>query len=156
MTVFEKIIQLLDENGVKYQVLEHERVHTCEEAARIQGTNPDQGAKALVCIGDKKPMLIVLPCSKRLKMKNFKKKVGIKDLRLASVEEVRELTGLEPGAIPPFGKVVGLPTHVDAELLEQKEICFNAGLHEKSVLMSPKDYVRVMKPKVGRYVRELG
>ena len=147
MTVFEKIIGLLDEKGVKYRMLEHERVHTCEDAAKIRGTTPDQGAKSLVCVGDGNPLLIVLPCSKRLDMKGFKKKVGIKDLRFATVDEVKELTGLDVGSIPPIGKVLGdgLPTHVDADLLKQEEICFNAGLHNRSVLMRSEDYVIVMK-----------
>lgn len=145
MTVFVKIVRLLDENGIEYVLLEHERVHTCEDAAKIRGTSPDQGAKALVCVGDNKPLLVVLPCSKRLDVKDFKKKVGIKDLRFATKEELMDLIGLEPGAIPPIGKVlgVGLPTHVDGELLQQKMICFNAGLHDKSILMKSEDYMRV-------------
>ena len=164
MKVFSRIIRLLGESKVKYEVIEHEPVLTCEDAAKIRGTSPDQGAKALVCVAsyyakaskgkDKKPVLIVLPCSTRLDFKLFKKWQGVKDLRMATADEVKEITGLEVGSIPPIGTVLDLPTFVDEKLLEQEEICFNAGLHTRSVLMSSEDYVEVVKPEVGRFARQ--
>ena len=100
----------------------------------------DQGAKALVCYADKKPILIVLPCSRKLDFELFKKLYTIKDLRFATPEEVKILTSLEIGAIPPLGYLFNLPTYVDEKLGENKTIAFNAGDRTKSVIMSYSDY----------------
>lgn len=146
MTAYEKILARLDEANVKYKAVQHQPTKTCADAARIRGTSENQGAKALVCVADKKPILITLPCSHRLDFKQFKKKFGIKDLRLATVDEVRDLTGLEVGSIPPFGSLFSLPTYMRQALETNDEIAFNAGEVTKSVIMKCSDYIQVEKP----------
>jgi len=140
MSVYEKIIQFLRDNKIEYQALQHEPTPTCADAARVRGTSQDQGAKALVCFADKKPILIVLPCSRKLDPKLFKKLYAINDLRFASPEEVKILTSLEIGAIPPLGNLFNLPTYVDQTLSAEEKIAFNAGDRTKSVIMSYSDY----------------
>ena len=140
MSVYEKIIQLLDSRQIKYQALEHEPTPTCEDSARVRGTSMDQGAKALVCYADKKPILIVLPCSRKLDVKTFKTLFAVRDLRFATPDEVKELTDLEIGAIPPLGHIFNLPTYVDEELGKNQTIAFNAGDRTKSVIMLYSDY----------------
>ncbi|KKU29253.1 MAG: YbaK/prolyl-tRNA synthetase associated region [Candidatus Amesbacteria bacterium GW2011_GWA2_47_11b] len=141
MTVYESIIQLLDNHNIKYRALSHEPTPTCEDSARVRGTSSDQGAKALVCYADKQPIMIVLPCSRKLDPKLFKSLFGVKDLRFATPDEVIQLTSLSVGAIPPLGHLFGLPTYVDAELAKNQTIAFNAGDRTKSVIMAYSDYV---------------
>jgi len=146
MTVCEQITNLLDSNGIKYQSLEHEPTKTCADAARIRGTSPSQGAKALVCIADKKPILIVLPCSRKLDVKLFKRECKVKDLRFATPDEVKQITGLEIGSIPPLGSLFNLITHLDLTLASQKQIAFNAGDIRRSIIMDYADYLRLENP----------
>ncbi len=146
MSVYEKIIQILKSNNIEYQALEHEPTKTCAEAARIRGTTPQQGAKALVCIADKKPIMIVLPCSRKLDVKLFKRECEIKDLRFATPDEVKQITGLEIGSIPPFGGLFNLTTHLDLTLSSQKQIAFNAGDICRSIIMDYEDYLRLENP----------
>lgn len=146
MSVYEKIIQTLKSNNLKYQALEHEPTKTCADSARLRGTTPDQGAKALVCIADKKPILITLPCSKRLDTKLFKNTFGVKDLRFATPEEVKEITSLEIGSIPPLGSLFGLTTYMDTDLGKNIQIAFNAGDVSKSVIVGFADFVNLEQP----------
>lgn len=143
MSVYETIIQLLDSHNIKYQALEHEPTPTCEDSARVRGTSPGQGAKALVCYADKKPVLIVLPCSRKLDFKAFKKLHTINDLRFATSDEVKALTSLEIGAIPPLGHIFHLPTYVDQTLGDNETIAFNAGDKTKSVIMAYSNYAQI-------------
>ena len=46
--VVERVQQALREAGVPFTVVEHAPVRTSEEAARVRGTPPEEGAKALV------------------------------------------------------------------------------------------------------------
>ena len=151
MSVYEKIIQLLDSNNIKYQALEHEPTPTCEDSARVRGTSMDQGAKALICFADKKPILIVLPCSKKLDAKEFKGLFGVKDLRFGTPVEVESLTGLQIGAIPPLGKLFGMPTYVEKSLGTNETIAFNAGDRCKSVIIKYHDYESVSGGIIGQY-----
>jgi prolyl-tRNA editing enzyme YbaK/EbsC (Cys-tRNA(Pro) deacylase) len=80
----------------------------------------------------------------------FKRAHSIKDLRLLPVSDLLRLTGLEPGAVPPFGSVMGFPTYADEQLLREPRIVFNAGSRSISVLLATADYVRLEKPTVGR------
>lgn len=143
MTVYEKIINLLDEQHIQYQALEHEPTPTCEDSARVRGTSMDQGAKALICVADKKPILIVLPCSQKLDVKLFKQRFSIKDLRFASPDEIQDLTGLQIGAIPPLGVILGLPTYVNSLLQSQTTIAFNAGDRTRSIIMEYVDFSKI-------------
>ncbi len=150
MTVYERIIQLLDNHQVKYQALEHEPTRTCADSARIRGTTADQGAKALVCLADKTPIMIVLSCSQKLDAKLFKQTFKVKDLRFASPLEVSQITGLEIGSIPPWGSLFKLATYLDTSLSSQSQIAFNAGDTRRSIIMNYSDYVLLEKPNIGR------
>lgn len=57
-------------------------------------------------------------------------------LSMASIDDVKRITGCIPGAVPPFGSLFpGVRTLIDKSLLEQgPEINFNAGLRTVSVL----------------------
>ncbi|MDP3093764.1 MAG: YbaK/EbsC family protein [bacterium] len=149
--VFEKIKKLLDENGIAYQLFEHEPVYTSEQAAQIRNTKMCQGAKAIIFKADDKPVLIVVPGDRRVDTKIFKKLYYIKDLRLLTADEVKELTGLEIGAIPPFGSAINLKIYCDQAVFENEEIVFNAGAHTKSVKMKSKDFEILEKPAIGHF-----
>jgi len=152
-TVFERVENLLNEQGVAFGVLRHEPVFTSEEAARIRGTPLASGAKALVCKGQEGFVMFVLPADRKLDSHAVRRTKGWRKLRFASREEVLELTGLAPGAIPPFGSLFGLPTLCDQRLDENEVINFNAGDHSISVSMQYADYLKVEKPELGIFAQ---
>lgn len=154
--IFEKIVKLLNKNNISYQLFEHQPVYTSEEAAKIRdGTKLEQGAKALVMMADKKPILIVISGARRVDTKKFKRLFKIKDLRMSTPDEVKKLTDVKVGAVPPFGKLLGLEIFVDQSLGENEEISFNAGLHTKSVKMKYQDWFQLVKPKLGNFADNL-
>jgi Ala-tRNA(Pro) deacylase len=148
---FERLKTFLSQQGVPFDVLHHAPVFTSEEAASVRGTSLASGAKALVCKGDDRFVLIVLPADRKLAGKLARKELGIKSLRFASREEVEQLTGLAPGSIPPFGSLFGLATYCDQHLAEQPRINFNAGDHAISISMAYADYVAAEKPQMGGF-----
>jgi len=150
--VFEKIKKILDENGISYRLFEHEPVFTSEQAAKIRNTKMCQGAKAIIFKADDNPLLVVVPGDKKVDTKTFKKLYDIKDLRLLSADEVKELTGLEIGAIPPFGSQTNLKTYCDQKVFENEEIVFNAGSHTKSLLMKSKDFKTLENPTIDSFI----
>ena len=73
--------------------------------------------------------MLVMPASLKLNTKSVRKALSKQRLRFATREELKELTGLEPGCVPPFGSLFGLQTWCDTELRIQPRINFSAGDH---------------------------
>ncbi len=149
--VLEKISELLKKNKAKFKSYKHEPIYTSEQAAKVRGTKLEQGAKALIMYTDKKPAMLVLSAATRIDNKTFKKLYNVKDLHMASAQEVIEITGIEIGAIPPFGNIFELPVYVDEKLKTQKTISFNAGLHSQSIDMRYQDYEKIVNPTIGSF-----
>ena len=149
--VFDRIAALLERHGVAYDVLRHVPVFTSREAAEIRGTPLASGAKALICKGDDRFVMFVMPADLRLASRAIRRSQGWRKLRFASKEEVLEMTGLEPGAIPPFGSLFDLPTLCDRRLADNPSINFNAGDNSVSISMAYDDYVATEKPHIGGF-----
>jgi Ala-tRNA(Pro) deacylase len=121
---FDKIKAFFDQHGVKYEVTEHKAVHTSEEAAEVRGVSLDSGAKAMLLKDSGKKLtlegvpfyLAVMSASKRFSSKQFKKLINCKNIKFASPEEVHKVTGCLTGAVPPLGKIFGVPVWVDRSL----------------------------------------
>src|SRR5690242_6428109 len=102
-SVFERIDEKLRQAGISFTVLRHAPVYTSEEAAVVRGTPLSSGAKALIVKAGEGFVLLVLPADRKLDNRKARAGLGVKAFRFASREEVERLTGLQPGAIPPFG-----------------------------------------------------
>lgn len=142
-----KIVKMLEEQGVKYELLEHEPVYTSEQAADVRGVPLKTGVKALVCrTSEDKFILVLVRADKRADLDRVAKLEGAKNVSLASPEEVLKHTGCEIGSVPPFGHPRPLKTYLDREILEEDEVNFNIGEHTRSIRMRAKDLPRVMEP----------
>jgi Ala-tRNA(Pro) deacylase len=147
-TVFDRLSARLQEAGIVFTVLRHQAVFTSEEAAAVRGTPLSSGAKALVMKANDDFMLLVLPADRKLDSKKARVALGVKSLRFATREEVEQLTGLQPGSIPPFGSLFNLATCCDPALALNESINFNAGDHCISVQMGYADFVALEKPRM--------
>lgn len=148
---FEALKKLLDESGVKYKILEHERVYTSEEAARIRGVPLSSGVKAMLAKSEKGYFLVLVPGNKRIDFGSLKNRIG--KATLASPEEVFRETGCEIGSVHPFGQLFGLPVLMDKSILDNRTVNFNAGLHEISINMSARDMAEIIKPEIGDFAK---
>lgn len=151
ISLFEKLVNLLKKTQVKYRLYEHQPVYTSREAAEVRGLELKQGAKALVMIADKKPILAVVPGDAKLDPAKFKEAYGFNDLKMASPAEVKTITGVEIGAVPPFGNLIGLPTYVAKDLASNREIAFNAGTPTQSIKMSYREFIKLAKPDIADF-----
>jgi Ala-tRNA(Pro) deacylase len=147
--VFGRIVQLLKAANVEYRTLEHEPTYTSADSARVRGLPLGSGAKALVLKCDGVFRLMVMPADRKLQSRLARVAFGAKDIRFATPEELLALTGLVPGAVPPFGEpVLPFPLYADASLgREHPEIAFNAGELTRSIIMTASAWASVAKPQ---------
>lgn len=142
------ILKSLDGAGVEYEKLEHEPVYTSEQAAVVRGLSLAQGAKSLLFKTKVGFVLVVVPGDRRVDSKKLKQALGVKDVRFAAANEVRELMGCEIGACYPFGNIAGLRTLVDRALSRNDIIACNPGRHDISIKMRYADYKTLTDPEV--------
>jgi len=149
------IKEMLDRRTIPYTVSQHEPVHTSEQAARVRGVELKTGVKALM-LGTKEGgfVLGLVAADRRIDLKKLAKTVGTERLRLASPREVLKITGCEVGSVHPFGNLQGLPTYLDASVLQSDLVNFNAGLHTVSIQMKAKDLVRVIGPAIEEFSKK--
>lgn len=150
-SVFLRIKSLLDTNNLKYKVIKHLPVNSSVEAAKVRGSSLKIGAKALVMSTNNKTIMLVLPADRKVDMEKFKQHLKISKLHLAKPEEVKKFTGVEIGAVPPFGNLFNLDLYVDKKILENEQIIFNAGLHDKSIEMKSKDFIMLTQPILSEF-----
>ena len=154
-----RITSLLADAGAWYETFEHEPVRTSVEAAQTRtGYALHEGAKALVLrvkrsASDKFFVMLVFPADLQFDKARVKHLLSARDVRFATEAEIAELTGgVEPGGVPPFGHLFGLPVFVDPALFQNERIVFNAGDRRFSVAMRAADYQRLANPRIAPIV----
>jgi len=141
--IHRSLVALLEREGVEFRLTRHEPVTTSAEAAAVRGVHLGSGAKAMLVKGKAGFVLAVLAADRKVDWKRLAPLAGGKGARFANDDELREVTGLTKGAVPPFGSLFGLRTLYDESLLEVETVNFNAGTHSDSVSMRRDDMVRV-------------
>jgi prolyl-tRNA editing enzyme YbaK/EbsC (Cys-tRNA(Pro) deacylase) len=147
--VLSRIRALLDEASITYRTLSHPPTRTSEESAAARGEPLEVGGKALLVKVDDTFRLFVLSAHLKLDSAAVRAHFGARKTRFASAEELRELTGLVPGSVPPFGEpILPFPLYVDPSVFANDRVAFNAGSLTDSVIMPSADYRRVAVPEV--------
>ncbi|MFN8392854.1 MAG: prolyl-tRNA synthetase associated domain-containing protein [Bdellovibrionota bacterium] len=101
------IFELLEQNGIHYERVDHIPVYTCDEAKQHVPPLPGRELKNLFLRDGKgkKHFLLSIPAEKRVNLKALGASLGISGLGLASPERLKLYLGLEPGAVTLLGVV---------------------------------------------------
>lgn len=144
-TRVDAIVQFLEGAGVDFELVEHEP--TMSAAAEAQATHqpPDQVAKTVVLHDGDAYVIAAIPAAYRLDLHKLRELLGAtQKLQLATEQQIaRDFPSLEVGAVPPFGPMVPTAEVIDRALLEQDRVLCPAGDHRHSVLVDPREVVRI-------------
>ena len=152
MPILTKLREFLDQKKVAYEIVSHRQAFTAQEIAAVEHVPGKQLAKVVMLRSGKDFLMAVLPAPHRVDLDSAKAVMGKADLALATEQEFKGLfPQCEPGAMPPFGNLYGLPVYVDRALTEDEEIVFNAGTHTQTVKMKYADFARLVQPKVAAF-----
>ena len=148
MPISKKLQKFLESNKVKYEIMKHRTVYTAYDKAATLEVEERIVGKILAIKTGKDFALVLIPANKNLDKGKFKstfakaqasKKVAkIKNIEFATENWMKKnLKGVKPGAVPPFGNLWGLPTFIDKSLLNQTKIIVNGGDCNCSIKISP-------------------
>ncbi len=148
-TILEQIRQLLTDNKASFREIHHEPTLTSQESAQARGEDLHTGGKALLMKCDGRYCLFVLPADQKVDSSAIRKELNLKKLRFANRSELEELTGLQPGAIPPFGEpILPFDLCVDQGIRENDRIAFNAGSHTELIQLEYRDFENLVNPEL--------
>ncbi|MCD6371386.1 MAG: YbaK/EbsC family protein [Candidatus Aenigmarchaeota archaeon] len=150
MLGIEDLRKFMDENKIDGEILTFDKpAMKAEDAERIAGKLPV--VKTILLITDKGPVLCILEGRKKIDFEKVKNIMKCKTVRLAKAKEVKEITGYDIGALPPFGHKQKIKTIVDKEIEEFGEVLCGGGSHysllrvDSKTLIKNSDYIEELQ-----------
>ena len=134
---------ILEGAGVEYRVIElTDRAVSVEDVVRFskEDINPGEICKTIIVKSKAGFTALFLRGSDRVSFKKLRGVTG--NARIASSEDVMEITGVMPGAVCPL--LVPVPVIVDWKLLALDRVNFGSGDHLYGVEMKSADLYMVM------------
>jgi Ala-tRNA(Pro) deacylase len=102
----EELLARLESLGIKTATRDHAPVYTVEEARALRGEIPGGHCKNLFLKDDKGNLwLIVCLEEAEIDLKAAPAKIGSRRLSFGRAELLREVLGVEPGSVTPFGLI---------------------------------------------------
>jgi len=148
----QKLKEYLDNLNIKYITLSHPLAYTSQQIAAITHIRGKELAKTVMVKIDNKMAMVVLPASFKVDLELIKRAARARTISLATESEFQDLfPECEAGAMPPFGNLYGIEVYAEEKLAEDNEIAFNAGSHLELIKLAYKDFVRLVKPRIGKY-----
>jgi Ala-tRNA(Pro) deacylase len=144
MTIAASVQSLLKQEGVRYEMIEHDQTHNSSGTAEAAHVPGDRLAKCVMLQDDQGYLMAVVPATHRVDLGALHHQLN-RRLGLATDDELAELfRDCERGALPPLGRAYGIDAIVDESLVGAPEIYFEAGDHVELVHLSGSDFLKLM------------
>ena len=146
----EETYQYLTDHGVAYEVTEHQAVFNMEELGAVELPYPEWDAKNLFVRDDKKRnyYLITVRGDKRVDLKEFRRRQGLRPLTFAGPEDLLAILGLTPGSVTPLGVLNDgehrVHVYLDAEFAGHK-IGVHPNDNTATVWLAAEDLARLLR-----------
>jgi Cys-tRNA(Pro) deacylase len=125
------------------------QTRTVEEAVEELNIDAHRIIKTIVMIsGNGQPLIAYVLGDRKVSYPKLRKIIGADSIRLASTDEVREITGYQVGAVPPVGHKKLVRCFMDQEILELEFVTGGGGAIDRLLTIKTKDIVRVINPEI--------
>lgn len=151
MPIPKKLLNHLEKNKIKYEILSHKTVYTAYDLANTLKRKLSEIAKTLVVKADKDYYLVIIPAHYRLDLNKLKKLLQSKKIEIAKENIMQKVFKVKPGAITPFGSIHKVGVVVDRALLKTQQVILGAGSFTESLRLKIKDFLKLEDPTLGNF-----
>ena len=140
-----KIEQILE--GLEYRIIElKDRAITVEDVVQYskEEINPEEICKTILVKSKNRIYALFLRGPDRIDFKKLKMVIG--KASITSFDEVKEISGVEPGAVCPL--LIPVPVIVDEKVMELSKLNFGSGNHRYGVELYTRDLEKVLDYKL--------
>lgn len=149
MTIPARVREWLDQQQVQYEIIPHREVYTAQEVAGATHIPGRAYAKVVILKGRQGLMMAVLPAMCRLDIVRMRHVVNDSTASLDPESDFAQtFVGCEPGAMPAFGNLYGVPVYCDQHLTKETTITFPAGSHHEVIRIAFQDFLRLTGAQV--------
>jgi prolyl-tRNA editing enzyme YbaK/EbsC (Cys-tRNA(Pro) deacylase) len=142
----DKLKLLLTSKNLWHRFIEFsEPVMTVEQAGKK--VQVEKIAKSIVMVdSDGEALLAIVPAKCKVSHKKIKAILAVRDVRLASPEEVLKHSGYPAGGVPPFNDIKRVI--VDPQVLKNETTIAGGGDIDKLIEVRTKDIIDTLNPKI--------
>ena len=143
----DQLRQTLDVAGIRYNILAHDiTVVSADEGAKRGIGSLREMAPTFILKTEKGYLAAIISGESRLLYKKIKKQLGLKDVSLATPEQVEQATRAQIGSVSLVN--VGLPTIIDSRLVGMEFVYGGCGICCHTLQIKVADLIELTKARV--------
>lgn len=127
----------LDALGIEHRIFIHDKpVSSFEEAAAHRNQRPGQIVRSILFnIRPEEFLMVLVAGPDQIDWKKLRQFVKRSRVRMATEEEVLEVTGYRIGTVGPFGVKNQVQVLIDASVLKEEEVSIGSGVRNMAIIM---------------------
>lgn len=156
--ISKKLIDYLDKNKYKYEIIKHRTTFTAWDTAQTEKIKPQEVAKTLVMKVDNDWVLAMLPSGRNLDKKSLLKMVKknsektVKKFDFADEKWLKKNMKLgKLGAISPFKNLLKKELYLDKLMAKEKRVYVSSGEYDASLKLLMSQLVKIERPILGNF-----
>ena len=136
----------LDALGIEHRVFIHDKpVSSFEEAASHRNQRPGQIVRSILFnIRPEEYLMVLVAGPDQIDWKKLRQFVKRSRVRMATEEEVLEVTGYRIGTVSPFGVKNQVQVLIDASVLKEAEVSIGSGVRNMAIIMQSADLKKAL------------
>ena len=137
---------ILDQLGIPHRVFLHEKpVASFEQAASDRNQRPEQIVRSILFqVRDGEFVMVLMAGRAQIDWRKLRALVKRSRVRMATDDEVLEVTGYKVGTVSPFGAQSQVRVMIDASVLKEEEISIGSGVRNMGIIMQSADVRRAL------------
>jgi Cys-tRNA(Pro) deacylase len=137
----------LEKLNIPHQVFRHETpVTSFEQAASDRNQKPEQVVRSILFqIRPEEFLMVLVAGPSQIDWKKLRQFMKRSRVRMASEDEVLEVTGYRIGTVSPFGLKNQVKILIDASVLKEEEISLGSGIRNTAIIMKSADLRRALE-----------
>ena len=136
----------LERLNIPHQVFQHTKpLNSFEQAAEDRNQRPEQIVRSILFqIRPEEFVMVLMAGREQVDWKKLRQFVGRSRVRMATEDEVLEITGYRIGTVSPFGSKNQVRVLIDASVLQEEEISTGSGVRNMAIIMKSADLRRAL------------
>ena len=137
----------LDALGVPHRIFFHEgSVTSFEQATRERGQRESQVVRSILFqIRPEEFAMVLVAGPAQVDWKKLRQLIGRSRVRMATEDEVQEVTGYRVGTVSPFGMKNQVRVLIDESVLKEEEVSIGSGVRNTAIILKSVDLQRVLE-----------
>ena len=137
----------LEKLNIPHRVFHHEGpLMSFEQAAAERKQRPEQIVRSILFqIRPDEFVMVLVAGREQVDWKKLRQLVGRSRVRMATEEEVVEVTGYRVGTVSPFGLRNQIRVLIDVSVLREEEVSTGSGMRNMAIILKSKDLHRALR-----------